>query len=161
MHSVSGLELSHRHTPSQNCPSRVSLRLLSATFSPDRMSIVRLASRSHANDKPIVFLNQQYTLYGALPLFNSHREQLGVLLTVHELPSRSQIAVALFILLWPMLVIEAIRQIKKISPRSQIIVLTSFQEDEYIFPTLQAGTLSYLTLSSKLWVDTGKPLALH
>src|SRR5215813_4703885 len=40
--------------------------------------------------------------------------------------------------------IEAIRQIKKISPRSQIVVLTSFQEDEYVFPTLRAGALSYL-----------------
>jgi NarL family two-component system response regulator LiaR len=40
--------------------------------------------------------------------------------------------------------IEAIRRIKKVSPRSQIIVLTSFQEDEYIFPTLRAGALSYL-----------------
>jgi NarL family two-component system response regulator LiaR len=40
--------------------------------------------------------------------------------------------------------IEAIRQIKKISPRSQIVVLTSFQEDEYIFSTLRAGALSYL-----------------
>lgn len=40
--------------------------------------------------------------------------------------------------------IEAIRRIKKVSPRSQIVVLTSFQEDEYIFPTLRAGALSYL-----------------
>lgn len=40
--------------------------------------------------------------------------------------------------------IEAIRRIKKVSPRSQILVLTSFQEDEYIFPTLRAGALSYL-----------------
>ncbi len=40
--------------------------------------------------------------------------------------------------------IEAIRQIKKMSPHSQIVVLTSFQEDEYIFPTLRAGALSYV-----------------
>jgi NarL family two-component system response regulator LiaR len=40
--------------------------------------------------------------------------------------------------------IEAIRQIKKISPHSQTVVLTSFQEDEYIFPTLRAGALSYV-----------------
>jgi len=40
--------------------------------------------------------------------------------------------------------IEAIRQIKKMSPRSQIIVLTSFQENEYIFPALRAGALSYV-----------------
>ncbi len=40
--------------------------------------------------------------------------------------------------------IEAIRQIKKVSPHSQIVVLTSFQDDEYIFPTLRAGALSYV-----------------
>lgn len=40
--------------------------------------------------------------------------------------------------------IEAIRQIKKMSPHSQIVVLTSFQDDEYIFPTLRAGALSYV-----------------
>lgn len=40
--------------------------------------------------------------------------------------------------------IEAIRQIKRMSPHSQIVVLTSFQEDEYIFPTLRAGALSYV-----------------
>lgn len=40
--------------------------------------------------------------------------------------------------------IEAIRQLKKLSPHSQVVVLTSFQEDEYIFPTLKAGALSYV-----------------
>ncbi|WP_098749076.1 response regulator transcription factor [Paenibacillus sp. EZ-K15] len=40
--------------------------------------------------------------------------------------------------------IEAIRRIKKRSPHSQIVVLTSFQEDVYIFPALRAGALSYV-----------------
>lgn len=40
--------------------------------------------------------------------------------------------------------IEAIRRIKKLSPHSQIVVLTSFQEDDYIFPALRAGALSYV-----------------
>lgn len=74
---------------------RASLRWLSTTFSPDRMSIVRLASRSHANDKPIVFLNQQDTLYGAFPLFNPHRERFGILLTIHKLPGRGKIVMTL------------------------------------------------------------------
>lgn len=39
--------------------------------------------------------------------------------------------------------IEAIRQIKQISPRTQIVVLTSYHEDENIFPALRAGALSY------------------
>jgi NarL family two-component system response regulator LiaR len=40
--------------------------------------------------------------------------------------------------------IEAIRRVKKSSPHSQIVVLTSFQEDDYIFPALRAGALSYV-----------------
>jgi NarL family two-component system response regulator LiaR len=40
--------------------------------------------------------------------------------------------------------IEATRCIKDISPRTQIIVLTSYHQDEYIFPALKAGAISYL-----------------
>jgi NarL family two-component system response regulator LiaR len=40
--------------------------------------------------------------------------------------------------------VEATRLIKNISPRTQIVVLTSYHEDEHIFPALQAGALSYL-----------------
>jgi NarL family two-component system response regulator LiaR len=40
--------------------------------------------------------------------------------------------------------VEATRQIKRISPRTQIVVLTSYAEDEHVFPALRAGALSYL-----------------
>jgi len=40
--------------------------------------------------------------------------------------------------------VEATRRAKAISPRSQVIVLTSYHQDQYIFPALQAGALSYL-----------------
>lgn len=39
--------------------------------------------------------------------------------------------------------IEATRRIKQVSPHSQVIVLTSYHEDEHIFPALRAGALSY------------------
>jgi NarL family two-component system response regulator LiaR len=39
--------------------------------------------------------------------------------------------------------VEATRQVKTISPRTQVVVLTSYHEDEHIFPALQAGALSY------------------
>jgi len=39
--------------------------------------------------------------------------------------------------------VEATRQVKAVSPRSQVVVLTSYHEDEHIFPALQAGALSY------------------
>ncbi|HFC12178.1 MAG TPA: response regulator transcription factor [Anaerolineae bacterium] len=40
--------------------------------------------------------------------------------------------------------VEATRQVKKVSPRSQVIVLTSYHQDEHIFPAIRAGALSYL-----------------
>jgi len=40
--------------------------------------------------------------------------------------------------------VEATRQIKQVSPRTQVIVLTSYHEDEHIMPTIRAGALSYL-----------------
>lgn len=40
--------------------------------------------------------------------------------------------------------IKTTREIKKISPRTQIVVLTSFHEDVHIFPALRAGAISYI-----------------
>ena len=40
--------------------------------------------------------------------------------------------------------VETTRKLKSLSPRTQIIILTSFHEDEHIFPALQAGAISYL-----------------
>lgn len=40
--------------------------------------------------------------------------------------------------------VEATRQVKQASPHTQVIVLTSYHEDENIFPALRAGALSYV-----------------
>lgn len=40
--------------------------------------------------------------------------------------------------------VDATRKVKDASPRTQIIVLTSYHQDEHIFPALQAGAISYL-----------------
>jgi two-component system, NarL family, response regulator LiaR len=40
--------------------------------------------------------------------------------------------------------VEATRQLKVASPRSQVVVLTSYHEDEHIFPAIRAGALSYV-----------------
>ncbi|MEW6736571.1 MAG: response regulator transcription factor [Acidobacteriota bacterium] len=40
--------------------------------------------------------------------------------------------------------VEATRQIRQVSPRTQIIILTSYHEDKHILPAIQAGALSYL-----------------
>lgn len=40
--------------------------------------------------------------------------------------------------------VEATHRLKQHSPRSQVIVLTSYHDDEHIFPAIRAGALSYL-----------------
>ena len=46
--------------------------------------------------------------------------------------------------------VEAARKVKNISPRTHIIVLTSYHEDEHIFPALQAGATSYILKDVKM-----------
>ncbi len=53
--------------------------------------------------------------------------------------------VALMDLLMPgMDGVETTRQVLAASPRTRVIVLTSYHEDEQIFPAIRAGALSYL-----------------
>ena len=40
--------------------------------------------------------------------------------------------------------VQATQQLKRVSPRTQVIVLTSYHEDEHIFPAIRAGALSYV-----------------
>ncbi len=40
--------------------------------------------------------------------------------------------------------IAATRQIRKLRPQTQVIVVTSHHQDEYIFPAVRAGAISYL-----------------
>ena len=40
--------------------------------------------------------------------------------------------------------VEATRRVKQVSPRSQVVVLTSYHKDEQVFPVLKAGALSYV-----------------
>lgn len=46
--------------------------------------------------------------------------------------------------------VEATRNVKKVSPRSQIVVLTSYHQDEHIFPALKAGAISYILKDVKM-----------
>lgn len=43
--------------------------------------------------------------------------------------------------------VAATRRLKQQSPRSQVLVLTSYHDDEHIFPAIRAGALSYLLKS--------------
>jgi two-component system, NarL family, response regulator LiaR len=40
--------------------------------------------------------------------------------------------------------VETTRQIRQVSPRTQVIVFSSFHGDEHVFPAMRAGALSYL-----------------
>jgi NarL family two-component system response regulator LiaR len=46
--------------------------------------------------------------------------------------------------------VETTRQIKKISPRTQVVILTSYHEDVHIFPALKAGATSYILKDMKM-----------
>jgi len=46
--------------------------------------------------------------------------------------------------------IEATRQIKKRVPTSQVVILSSFDQDEYIYRSIQAGAKGYVLKDSKL-----------
>jgi len=46
--------------------------------------------------------------------------------------------------------VEATRRVKGTSPRTQIVVLTSYHDDEQIFPALQAGAISYILKDVKM-----------
>lgn len=40
--------------------------------------------------------------------------------------------------------VEATRQVKEVSPTTRVIVLTSFADDNKVFPAIKAGAISYL-----------------
>ncbi len=46
--------------------------------------------------------------------------------------------------------IETTRRIKHTSPRTQVVVLTSYHEDIHIFPALKAGAISYILKDMKM-----------
>jgi NarL family two-component system response regulator LiaR len=46
--------------------------------------------------------------------------------------------------------VEATRKIKRLSPHTQVVVLTSYHDDEHIFPALRAGAISYQLKSVKI-----------
>jgi len=46
--------------------------------------------------------------------------------------------------------VETTRKIKSLSPRSQIVVLTSYHDDEHVFPALKAGATAYILKDMKM-----------
>lgn len=46
--------------------------------------------------------------------------------------------------------IETTRRVKQVSPRTQVVVLTSYHEDIHIFPALKAGAISYILKDMKM-----------
>jgi NarL family two-component system response regulator LiaR len=46
--------------------------------------------------------------------------------------------------------VEATRRVKNVSPRTQVVVLTSYHQDEHIFPALRAGAISYVLKDVKM-----------
>ncbi len=46
--------------------------------------------------------------------------------------------------------VESTRRVKAVSPRTQVVVLTSYHEDVHIFPALKAGAISYILKDMKM-----------
>jgi two-component system, NarL family, response regulator LiaR len=46
--------------------------------------------------------------------------------------------------------VETTRRVKEVSPRSHVMMLTSYHDDEHIFPALRAGALSYILKDASL-----------
>ncbi len=46
--------------------------------------------------------------------------------------------------------VKTTREIKKVSPHAEVVVLTSFHEDAQIFPALKAGAISYILKDVKM-----------
>lgn len=46
--------------------------------------------------------------------------------------------------------VETTRRVKAISPRTQVVVLTSYHDDVNIFPSLKAGAISYILKDMKM-----------
>jgi two-component system, NarL family, response regulator LiaR len=46
--------------------------------------------------------------------------------------------------------VETTRRVKAASPRTQVVVLTSYHEDVHIFPALKAGAISYILKDMKM-----------
>jgi len=46
--------------------------------------------------------------------------------------------------------VETTRRVKQVSPRTQVVVLTSYHEDAQIFPALKAGAIAYVLKDLKM-----------
>lgn len=68
--------------------------------------------------------------------------------TVEVVASALPTVVLLDLLMPTMDGVQAIRQIKRITPTTHIIVVTSYYDDEHIFRAIKAGALSYLLKES-------------
>lgn len=66
--------------------------------------------------------------------------QQAVDMTQQHLPD----VVLLDLIMTPMDGIDATREIRKLSPKTQVIILTSHHKDDQIFNAIKAGALSYL-----------------
>ncbi len=46
--------------------------------------------------------------------------------------------------------VEATRKVRKVSPDTQVVVLTSYHQDDHVFPALRAGAISYILKDAKM-----------
>jgi len=57
--------------------------------------------------------------------------------------------------------VQATRRVRQVSPRTQVVVLTSFAQDELVFAAIKAGALSYLLKDADATTVVGAIEAAH
>jgi two-component system, NarL family, response regulator LiaR len=103
----------------------------------DRITILLIDDHRVVRQGVRAFLSTQADL---LVVGEAESGAEGVALAAQHVPD-----VALMDLVMPgMDGVEATRRLKRVSPRTQVVVLTSYHDDAHIFPVLKAGALSYV-----------------
>lgn len=46
--------------------------------------------------------------------------------------------------------VEATREVRRVNPETQVVVLTSYHQDDHVFPALKAGAISYILKDAKM-----------
>ncbi|HMQ50782.1 MAG TPA: response regulator transcription factor [Anaerolineae bacterium] len=104
---------------------------------PDKVSVLIVDDHKVVRQGIKAFLETQPNI---VVVAEADSGEMGIELAAEHVPD-----VVLMDLVMPGLDgVESTRRVKQASPRTQIIVLTSYYQDEFIFPAIRAGALSYL-----------------
>lgn len=100
-----------------------------------------------ADDHPVVRRGLR-TLIGSEPGMELVAEAADGLEAVEKVQKHHPDVILLDLMMPRMGGLEAIAEIKEVNPDARILILTSFAEDDKVFPAIKAGALGYLLKDS-------------